>query len=114
MVKEKRTAAGRSRTTMATAGSAIAVNNVRRCTLRRAYRRQIECLLDKSDDRPLTDAWKRVYPWPIGPHCPLPDRRKIIEDLTDFAEVLRPNLRGMQADHLCRLVEKYAACRAGT
>ena len=99
---------------MATAGSAIAVDNDPAVHAPPGLSSADRAIMDKSDDRPLTDAWKRVYPWPIGPHCPLPDRRKIIEDLTDFAEVLRPNLRGMQADHLCRLVEKYAACRAGT
>ena len=52
----------------------------------------------------------RAYPLPIDPACELPDRRGIIEDLADFAVVLRPSLDGMQANRLCRLVEKYAAC----
>ena len=34
----------------------------------------------------------------------------MIEDLADFAEGLQPSLNRMNAQRLCRLVDKYAAC----
>jgi hypothetical protein len=54
----------------------------------------------------MADVWQRVYRFPIE----LPNRRGIIEDLADFAEVLQPSLDGMMTDRLFRLIEKYAAC----
>jgi hypothetical protein len=81
-----------------------------RTAARKAYRAKIELLLDESKDDRLADVWQRVCPFPIDAARELPDRRGIIEDLADFAEVLRPNLRGMQGNRLCRLIEKYAAC----
>ena len=89
---------------------AIKDNTARKTAARKAYRARIESLLDESSDERLADVWQRVYPLPIDPACELPDRRGIIEDLADFAVVLRPSLDGMQANRLCRLVEKYAAC----
>ena len=91
---------------------AIKDNTARKTAARKAYRARIESLLDESSDERLADVWQRVYPLPIDPACELPDRRGIIEDLADFAVVLRPSLDGMQANRLCRLVEKYAACRS--
>jgi hypothetical protein len=97
---------------MARAGNAssIAVDTARRTAARKAYRAQIESLLANSEDAPLADVWRRVCPFRIDPACELPNRRGIIRDLADFAEVLRPSLDGMQAPRLCRLIEKYAAC----
>lgn len=81
-----------------------------RTAARTAYRAKIELLLDESKDERLADVWQRVCPFPVDPACELPDRRGIIEDLADFGEVLQPNLRGMEGNRLCRLIEKYAAC----
>ncbi|MGO9113150.1 MAG: hypothetical protein ACLP9L_28280 [Thermoguttaceae bacterium] len=81
----------------------------RRTAARKAYRAKIEALLGESRDEKLAGVWQRVCPFRIDPVCELPDRRGIIEDLADFAEVLRPRLDGMKAHRLCRLVEKYAA-----
>jgi hypothetical protein len=88
------------------------IKNALKLTLasRQAYRAKIEALLDKSRHERLADVWQRACPFPIGSEYELPDRRGIIADLTDFAEVLQPNLEGMQANRLCRLIEKYAAC----
>ena len=80
---------------------------------RKAYRGKIESLFDESRGERLADVWQRVYPLPIDPACELPDRRGIIEDLADFAEVLQPSVDGLTAHRLCRLIEKYAA-GAGT
>jgi hypothetical protein len=98
--------------TMAGPGNARAIEDdtIRRALARKAYRAQIKSLLDESSDTPLAEAWQRVYPFPVDPACELPDRRGIIEDLADFAEVLQPSLDGMKANRLCRLIEKYAAC----
>ena len=85
------------------------MDNDKRTAGRKAYRAKIESLLNELNDEPLADVWQRVCPLPIGPAYELPDRRGIIEDLADFAEVLRPRLGGMEANRLCRLVEKYAA-----
>jgi hypothetical protein len=74
-----------------------------------AYRAKIETLLDELSDKSLADGWRRVCPLSIGQACGAPDRRGMIQDLADFAVVLRPNLSGMKADRLCWLVEKYAA-----
>ncbi len=79
-------------------------------TSRKAYRARIESLLGKSKDERLADVWRRACPFPIDSEYELPDRRGIIEDLADFAEALQPNLDAMQANRLCRLIEKYAAC----
>jgi len=80
---------------------------------RKAYRGKIESLFDESRGERLADVWQRVYPLPIDPACELPDRRGIIEDLADFAEVLQPSVDGLTAHRLCRLIEKYAACGSG-
>ena len=84
----------------------------RRIAARSAYRAKIESLLDESSDERLADVWQLLYPFPIDPAYELPDRRGIIEDLADFAEVLKPNLDGMKAVRLCWLIEKYAACES--
>jgi hypothetical protein len=89
---------------------AIKGGTTRRSAARKAYRTKIESLLDKSRDVQLADVWQRVYPFPIDPSCKLPNRRGIIGDLADIAEVLQPSLDDINADRLCRLVEKYAAC----
>ena len=94
----------------------VSVNNARaikdanrRTAARKAYRAKIESLLDKSRDEQLAQVWQQVYPLPIDPGYELPDRRGIIADMADFAEILQPSLNGMKADRLCRLIEKYAA-----
>jgi hypothetical protein len=84
----------------------------RRTAARKAYRAKIEALLGESRDERLAGVWQRVCPFRLDPAYELPDRRGIIEDLADFAEVLRPSLDGMKAHRLCRLVEKYAACES--
>lgn len=89
---------------------AIKDDTARRTAARKAYRAKIERLLDDARDERLAEVWQRVYPFPIDPACELPDRRGLIEDLADFAEVLQPSLDGMKADRLCWLVETYAAC----
>src|SRR5208337_3063923 len=96
-------------------GNAGAIKDgaMRRDLARKAYRARIESLLDDSSDAPLAEAWQRVYPFPIDAASELPDRRGIIEDLADFAEVLQPGLDGMKANRLCLLIEKYAACESG-
>ena len=97
---------------MVRAGNARAIKDdtTRRTAARKAYRAKIESLLDESRDERLADVWQRVYPFPIDPAYELPDRRGIIEDLADFAEVLQPRLDDIKAGRLCRLIEKYAAC----
>jgi hypothetical protein len=72
------------------------------------YRAKAEALLDKSDGVLLARVWQMVFPCATDA---LPDRRGMIEDLADFAEVLRPSLHGMQANKLCRLIAAYAANR---
>jgi hypothetical protein len=89
---------------------AISGGVVRRDAARKAFRAKIQSLLRKSEDGPLACVWQLVYPCAIDPLRELPDRRGIIEDLADFAEVLRPNLNGMHADRLCRLIARYASC----
>jgi hypothetical protein len=89
---------------------AIKDDTTRRTAARKAYRAKIESMLDESSDEPLADVWQRSYPFPIDPAAELPDRRGIIEDLADFAEVLQPSMDGMKANRLLRLIEKYAAC----
>ena len=88
------------------------MDNDQKTVAKKGYRAKIESLLDKSSAAQLADVWQRVYPLPIDPAHELPDRRGMIEDLADFAEVLRPSLTGMQAHRLCRLIEKYAACKS--
>ena len=66
---------------------------------------QIETLLDKVDDPVLAYLWRQICPLQVDQ---LPDRRGIIADLADFAQVLQPHLNGMQAPELCRLIEDYA------
>src|SRR5580704_12156084 len=83
--------------------------NAGRTLAMRAYRTKIESLLAESGDEPLADVWQRVCPLPVDLAWEVPDRRGIIEDLADFVEVLRPNLKGMKAHRLCCLIEKYAA-----
>ena len=92
------------------AGNARTIkNHTRQAAARKAYRAKIESLLEESKDERLADVWQRVCPFPIDPAYELPNRRGIIEDLADFAEVLQPSLDGMKANRLCRLIEKYAA-----
>ncbi len=83
-----------------------------RTAARKVYRAKIKSLLGESKDKQLADVWQRVCPLRIDPARELPDRRGIIEDLADFAEVLQPSLSGMKAQRLCLLVEKYAACES--
>ena len=82
--------------------------NAGRTAAGKAYRAKIESLLAESGDEPLAEVWRRVCPFPIALACDVPDRRGIIEDLADFAEVLKPNLKGMKAQRLCWLIEKCA------
>ena len=91
---------------MVRASSARAI--ARRMAARKAYRAKIESLLDESRDERLADMWQQVCPFAIDPAYQLSDRRRIIADLTDFAETLQPNVDGMKADQLGRLIEKYA------
>jgi hypothetical protein len=79
---------------------------------KRAYRARIESLLNESKDERLAAVWQRVCPFPIESAHDLPDRRGIIKDLADFAEVLQPSLDDMEAHRLCHLVEKYGACES--
>ena len=88
---------------------AIRTDRARRTAARRAYRAEIESLLEKSADRPLAAAWRRVCPVSLDRPCELPNRRGMIRDLVDFAVVLQPSLEGMQAERLCWLIGKYAA-----
>jgi hypothetical protein len=75
----------------------------------RAYRATIEALLDKVNGEVLAELWREVCPYPVDE---LPQRHGMIEDLADFAEVLRPRLADMQANELCRLIQRYAVqCR---
>jgi hypothetical protein len=100
------------RTARASNARAIKEGTIRRTAARKAHRAKIESLLDKSRDVQLADLWQRVYPVPIDPVNELPDRQGIIADLADFAEVLQPSLDGVEADSLCRLIDKYAACES--
>ena len=84
------------------------IGNNRRTAAAKAYRAKIESLLAESGDEPLADVWQRVCPFHIDLGCEVPDRRGIIEDLADFAEVLKPNLNGMKPRRLCWLIEEYA------
>jgi hypothetical protein len=84
-------------------------NTTRGTAARNARRAKIESLLDESRDERLAGVWQRVYPLPIDSASELPDRRGIIEDLADFAEVLQSSLDGMEANRLCWLIETYAA-----
>ena len=95
---------------MARASNASAIKDgaTRRIAARNAYRAKIKSLLDESRDERLAEMWQRVCPFAVDPAYELPDRRGIIEDLTDFAEAIQPSLDGMKADQLCRLIEKYA------
>ena len=62
---------------------------------RTRHRAKIEALFDGLASERLADLWQRLYPFPIDPDCELPDRQGIIQDLADFAQVLQPNLDGM-------------------
>jgi hypothetical protein len=96
------------------AGTARAIKNdaTRSTVARNAYRDQTVSLLDELSDERLADVWEWVCPFPIDLAYDLPDRRGLIEDLADFAEALQPSLDGMEADQLCRLIEKYAAYKS--
>jgi hypothetical protein len=97
------------RTTVSVGGRPDSNDTRHRNAARKAYRARIESLLDQSGSKPLADVWHRVCPLPIGFGYEPPDRRGMIKDLADFAEALRPDLGGMKAHGLCKLVEKYAA-----
>jgi hypothetical protein len=97
---------------MARASNAKAIKDGRRTGVRKARRSKIESLLDESRDEQLAEVWQRVYPFHFNPANELPDRRGIIEDLADFVEAIQPSLDGMKADRICRLIEKYAACKS--
>ncbi|MEI8373028.1 MAG: hypothetical protein WCJ35_09385 [Planctomycetota bacterium] len=88
--------------------NATATKSDTRIAARKAYRAKIESLLDESRDERLADMWQRAYPLTIDPAYELPDRRGIIEDLADFAEVLQPSLGNMKSHRLCQMLEKYA------
>jgi hypothetical protein len=92
------------------AGGAMAIkdDSARRMAARKAYRAKIESLLNESNDELLAGVWQRVCPMHIGAAYELPDRRGIIKDLVDLAEVLKPSLTDMKANRLCRLIETYA------
>ncbi len=100
--------AGMARTSNARAIKAV---TARKAAARKAYRAKIESLLGKSEDGPLAGVWQQVCPFSFDGACELPNRRAIIKDLADFAEVLQPSLDGMQVQRLCRLIEKYAASK---
>src|ERR1700690_3859787 len=91
----------------ARAGSAKPIRTSKKTGRAKAYRAKIDALLAELTCEQLLLAWKLVCPAPIAVAFGLPDRPGIIQDLADFAEVLRPDLRGMTADELCRHVEKY-------
>ena len=81
---------------------------VTRTAIRAAPMTWIETLLDKVDDSVLASLWRQVCP----PHVDrLPDRRGIIADLADFAEVLQPRSSGIRASQLCRLIAATATQR---
>jgi hypothetical protein len=80
-----------------------------RTAAERSRRATIEILLDKANHQVLADLWQEVCPYLVDE---LPERQGLIEDLADFAEVLRPSLGDIQTDELCRLIQRYAgACR---
>jgi hypothetical protein len=101
---------GDGRMVSASKPRAVRADAMRRTLARNVYRAKIESLLDKSSDERLGYVWQRVCPLPVDSVHELPDRRGVIKDLADFAEVLRPNLDGMKPQRLCRLIENYAAC----
>ena len=111
MDNDNKTAVRPKLETMERARNAMVIKDdtARRTAARKAYRAKIESLLDESSDEQLADVWQRVCPFPIDPAYDLPDRREIVLDLADLAVVLRPSLDGMQANQLCRLIEKHAA-----
>jgi hypothetical protein len=110
MDNDNKTTVGPKLARMVRASNARAIREeTRRIAARKAYRAKIESLLDESRDEQLANVWQRVYPIPIDPAGELPDRRGIVADLADFAEVLQPSLDGVEIDQLCRLIEKYAA-----
>ena len=93
------------------ANSKIAHVNIStaRTVVGRACRARIKALLDKVKGEVLADLWQEVCPYPVDEP---PERHGILEDLADFAEVLRPRLADMHADELCRLIQRYAVrCR---
>ena len=109
MYNEKRTAVGRKVERPAGTSNAMVINDEsRRAPARKANRARIEALLDELRDERLTKVWRLVCPLATDPAYDLPARGGIIEDLADFAEVLRPRLDGMKPGRLCRLIEKYA------
>jgi hypothetical protein len=65
-------------------------------------------LLAKADGPVLADLWREVFPYPVDQS---PDRQGAVQDLADFAEVLRPRLDGLQANELCGLIRAYAVKR---
>jgi hypothetical protein len=82
------------------------VNAGHRTATWRASIARIETLLDKVADPVLADLWLRICPLQVEQ---LPNRRGIIADLADYAEVLHPHLSGMRPPQLRRLIESYAA-----
>lgn len=108
---DKRAAARPKPEKMAKAGRARTIKeDTRRAAARKARRAKIKSLLNEWGDQPLAELWQRVCPLPICAEYELPDRRGMIEDLADFAEMLLPAVDGVKTDQLCRLIEKYAAC----
>ena len=75
---------------------------------RNAFRAKIEALLAELACEQLLRVWQQVCPFAIVSEFGLPDRRGIIQDLADFAEVLQPSLEDMTANQLSRRVERYA------
>jgi hypothetical protein len=80
----------------------------KRPTTSGVYRAKVEVLLGRADAALLSSVWQEVFPCVADK---LPDRRGMIEDLADFAEVLRPQLAGMRPNQLCRLIQANAAGR---
>ena len=99
----------RKPSSMAMASTARAIKTGKRTGPGNTYRAQIEALLGEADGERVAEAWQRVCPFAIASECELPDRQGIIQDLADFAEVLRPNLEDMTANWLCRRVETYGS-----
>jgi hypothetical protein len=76
-------------------------------------RTKIEALFDELTTERMAGLWQRLCPLALEADCELPVCRGMIEDLTDFAQVLQPNLDGIDTDQLCWLLERCGgACEA--